>query len=50
VLEKDAEISWTDRVRNEALHRVEEHRNIPQKIKRRKTNWIEHILRRNLLL
>jgi ppGpp synthetase/RelA/SpoT-type nucleotidyltranferase len=44
-------ISWTDRVRNEeVLHRVKEERNILQKIKRRKANWIGHILRRNCLL
>jgi len=35
VLEKDAEISWTDRVRNEVLHRVKEGRNIPKKKKRK---------------
>jgi hypothetical protein len=45
------EISWTDRVRNEeVLHRVEEERNILHTIKRRKVNWIGHILRRNCLL
>jgi hypothetical protein len=44
-------ISWTDRVRNEeVLHRVKEARNIVQTIKRRKANWIGHILRRNCLL
>jgi hypothetical protein len=44
-------ISWTDRVRNEeVLHRVKEERNILHKIKRRKANWIGHILRRNCLL
>jgi hypothetical protein len=44
-------ISWTDRVRNEeALHRVKEERNILHAIKRRKANWIGHILRRNCLL
>jgi hypothetical protein len=44
-------ISWTDRVRNEeVLHRVEEERNIVHTIKRRKANWIGHILRRNCLL
>jgi hypothetical protein len=43
--------SWTDRVRNEEiLHRVKEERNILHKIKRRKANWIGHILRRNCLL
>jgi hypothetical protein len=44
-------ISWTDHVRNEeVLHRVKEERNILYKIKRRKGNWIGHILRRNCLL
>jgi hypothetical protein len=38
-------------VRNEeVLHRVKEERNIVQTIKRRKANWIGHILRRNCLL
>jgi hypothetical protein len=43
-------ISWTDRMRNEevlVLHRVKEERNIVHTIKRRKANWIGHILRRN---
>jgi hypothetical protein len=45
------EISWTDRVRNEeVLHRVKEERNIVHTIKRRKANWVGHILRRNCLL
>jgi hypothetical protein len=44
-------ISWTNRVRNEeVLHRIKEERNILQTIKRRKANWIGHILRRNCLL
>jgi hypothetical protein len=43
-------ISWTDRVRNEVSHRVKEERNIVHTIKRRKANWIGHILRRNCLL
>jgi hypothetical protein len=34
----------------EVLHRVEEERNILHAIKRRKANWIGHILRRNCLL
>jgi hypothetical protein len=38
-------------VRNEeVLHRVKEERNIVHAIKRRKANWIGHILRRNCLL
>jgi hypothetical protein len=44
-------ISWTYRVRNEeVLHRVKEETNILQTIKRRKTIWIGHILRRNCLI
>jgi hypothetical protein len=45
-------ISWTDRVRNEEmLHRVKDEWNILlDTIKRRKANWIGHILRRNCLL
>jgi hypothetical protein len=43
-------ISWIDCVRNEVLHRVKEKRNILHTIKRRKANWIGHILRRNCLL
>jgi hypothetical protein len=39
-------ISGTNRVRNEeVLHRVKEERNIVHTIKRRKANWIGHILR-----
>jgi hypothetical protein len=37
-------------VRNEVLHRVKEETNIPHTIKRRKANWIGHIVRRNCLL
>jgi hypothetical protein len=44
-------ISWTERVNTEAvLHRVKEERNILHTIRRRKANWIGHILRRNCLL
>ena len=44
-------ISWTDRVRNEeVLLRVNEQRNIPHEIRKRKANWTCHILRRNCLL
>jgi hypothetical protein len=44
-------LSWIDRVRNEeVLHRVKEERNIVHTMKRRKANWIGHILRRNCLL
>ena len=37
-------------MRNEVLHRVKEERNILRTIKRRKADWISHILRRNCLL
>jgi hypothetical protein len=41
-------ISWTDHVRNEdVLLRV---KNILHEIRKRKANWIGHILRRNCLL
>ena len=44
-------ISWTDHVRNEeVLLRVSEQRNILYEIRKRKANWIGHILRRNCLL
>jgi hypothetical protein len=42
------EISWTDRVKNgKALRRAKEEGNILDTTKRRKVNWISHILRRN---
>ena len=45
------EISWTDHVRNEeVLLRVNEQRNILHEIRKRKGNWIGHMLRRNCLL
>jgi hypothetical protein len=44
-------ISWTDQVRNEeVLLRVKEQRNNLHEIRKRKANWIGHILRRNCLL
>jgi hypothetical protein len=44
-------ISWTDHVRNEeVLLRVNEQRNILHEIRKRKANWIVHILRRNCLI
>ena len=44
-------ISWTHHVRNEeVLLRVKEQRNILHEIRKRKANWIGHILRRNCLL
>ena len=42
--------SWTDRVRNEMLHRVKEERNIVHMVKRWKANWIGHIMCRDCLL
>jgi len=44
-------ISWTDHMRNEeVLLRVKEQRNFLHEIRKRKANWIGHILRRNCLL
>ena len=44
-------ISWTNHVRNEeVLLRVNEQRNILHEIRKRKANWIGHILHRNCLL
>ena len=43
-------ISWTDDVRNEVLLRVNEQRNILHEIRKRKANWISHILCRNCFL
>jgi hypothetical protein len=44
-------IIWTDHVRNkEVLFRVKEQRNILRQIRKRKANWIGHILSRNYLL
>jgi len=44
-------ISWTDHVRNEeVLLKVKEQRNILREIRKRKANWIGHILRKNCLL
>ena len=44
-------INWTDRVRNEeVLQRVKKDRNIIHTVKRRKVNWISHILCRNCLI
>jgi hypothetical protein len=44
-------ISWTDHVRNEeVLLGGKEQRNILHEIRKRKANWIGHILRRNCLL
>jgi hypothetical protein len=44
-------ISWTEHVRNEdVLLSLKERRNILHEIRKRKANWIGHILRRNCLL
>jgi len=44
-------ISWTNHVRNEELLlRVNEQRNIVHEIRKRKANWIGHILCRNSIL
>jgi hypothetical protein len=44
-------ISWTDNVRKEeVLLTVKEQRNILHEIRKRKANWIGHILLRNCLL
>jgi hypothetical protein len=47
---RNVEISWTDHVRNEVLLGVKEQRNIIDEIRKRKANWIGHILPRNCLL
>jgi len=44
-------ISWTDHVRNEEVFlTVKEQRNILHEVRKRKANWIGHILRQNCLL
>ena len=44
-------IRWTDHVRNEeVLLRIKKQRNIRHEIRKRKANWIGHILRRNCLI
>jgi hypothetical protein len=43
-------ISWSERVKNAELHRVDKERNILNTVERRKANWIGHILSRNCLL
>ena len=51
VLRRMEKISWTDHVRNEeVLLRVNEQRNILHEIRKRKANWIGHILLRNCLV
>ena len=50
-LRRMEKISWTDHVRNEeVLLRVNGQRNVLHEIRKRKANWIGHILRRNCLL
>jgi hypothetical protein len=45
------DISWTDHMRNnDILHRNKAERNFLHTIKRRKANWIGHVLCRNCLL
>jgi len=45
------DISWNDHVRNnDILHRVKAERNFLRTIKRRKANWIGHVMCRNCLL
>jgi hypothetical protein len=43
-------IIWAYRVINEVLHRVREERHFIHRVKRRKANWLGHILHRNCLL
>jgi hypothetical protein len=43
-------ISWANHTKNEVLRRVKGKRNILHTVKRRKTNWIGHILHRNCRL
>jgi len=40
----------TDRVKNEEAGEIKEERNVLHSMKRRKANWIGHILYRNCLL
>jgi len=50
-LRRTEKIIWTDHVRNEeVLLRVNAQRNILHEIRKRKANWIGHILRRKCLL
>jgi hypothetical protein len=50
-LRRMEKISWIDHVRNgEVLLRGNEHRNILHEMRKRKANWIGHILSRNCLL
>jgi hypothetical protein len=44
------QINWTIHVKNKVLHILKDERNILHIVKRRKANWIFHILHRNCLL
>jgi hypothetical protein len=41
------EISWTDHLKNEVLHKATKERSIIRRIRASEANWIGHILRRN---
>jgi hypothetical protein len=44
-------VSWTERVKNEeVLLNVKEDKSVVHTVKRRKSNWFGHILRRNCFL
>ena len=43
-------MSWIDHTKNEVLRGVKEERNILSAVKRRKANWVGHVLRRSCLL
>jgi hypothetical protein len=44
------DISWNDHIRNEKVWHTGKERNIPQKIRECKANWMGHILCRNCIL
>jgi hypothetical protein len=43
-------IRWNVRVKNEVLHGVKRDTNIRRKVKRKKADWIRHILHRDRVL
>ena len=43
-------IRWIDRMKKEVLHGVKEERNVLNTVKRRKAEWVGHVLCRNCLL
>jgi hypothetical protein len=49
-LEKDGECRVDRCYESEVLHKLEEERNIPHRIKRMKDNWVGPVLPRNCLL